>query len=139
MAAADEAHADEAPPVRVTWFEVPTYGQYYRSNGEGFAVHSRTGRLLACMRCLQKMRVYRRRVPAYLPNENGVFEFEGWLQQPNVVLKLDSDHWLSYSPAICIPRFEYYWLQHIECSSLAELAISHQYEESEESGESESD
>ena len=91
------------------------------------------------MRCLQKMRVYRRRVPAYLPNENGVFEFEGWLQQPNVVLKLDSEHWSSYSPDIWVPRPEYYWLQHIQCSPHAELELYHQYEESEESGESESD
>ena len=123
MAAADEAHADEAPPVRVTWFEVPTYGQYYRSNGEGFAVHSRTGRLLACMRCLQKMRVYRRRVPAHIPNEDGVFEFAGWLEQPNVVFKSDD-------PEVSAEDPEVYWLQHITCSTNAELEVFSEFEDS---------
>ena len=123
MAAADEAPADEAPPVRVTWFEVPTYGQYYRSNGEGFAVHSRTGRLLACMRCLQKMRVYRRRVPAHIPNEDGVFEFAGWLEQPNVVFKSDD-------PEVSAEDPEVYWLQHITCSTNAELEVFSEFEDS---------
>ena len=124
MAAADEAHADEAPPVRVTWHDFPTYGRYYRRNGGGFAVHSPSGRLLACMRCLQKMRVYRRRVPAHIPNEDGVFEFAGWLEQPNVVFKSDD-------PEVSAEDPEVYWLQHITCSTNAELEVFSEYEESE--------
>ena len=132
MAAADEASADEAPPIRVTWHEFPTYGRYYRRNGDGFAVHSPSGRLLACMRCLQKMRVYRRRVPAYLPNEDGVFEFVGWLEQPNVVLKPDDvEHWTSAGPDVHWQNPEVYWLQHITCSTNAELDVFSEFEDSE--------
>ena len=123
MAAADEASADEAPPIRVTWHEFPTYGMYYRRNGDGFAVHSPSGRLLACMRCLQKMRVYRRRVPAHIPNEDGVLEFAGWLEQPNVVFKSDA-------PEVSAEDPEVYWLQHITCSTNAELEVFSEFEDS---------
>ena len=129
MAAADEAHADEAPPIRVTWHEFPTYGWYYRRNGDGFAVHSPSGRLLACMRCLQKMLVYPRRVPAYIPNEDGEFEFAGWLEQPNVVFKSE-DPDVSAAPEVHWQNPEVYWLQHITCSTNAELEVFSEFEDS---------
>ena len=129
MAAADEASADEALPIRVTWHEFPTYLRHYRRNGEGFAVHSPSGRLLACMRCLQKMRVYRRRVPAHIPNEDGVFEMGGWLEQPNVVLASE-DPYEFEGPEVHWENPEVYWLQHITCSTNAELEVFSEFEDS---------
>ena len=111
-----EVHADAALPIRVIWDEFPTFGRYYRKDGLGFAVYSRSGQLLACMRCGQKMLVYRRRAPAYIPNEDGVLEFAGWVEQPNVVCTSENP--------------DQFWLQHITCSTNAELEVFSEFDDS---------
>ena len=115
-AISSEFHANQAPPIRVIFHEYPTFGQFYRRDGLGYAVLRYTGQLVACRRCRQIMRVDRRRVPALFVNDDEEIQFVVWVEQPNVVRSSEVP-----------PR---YWLQHITCSTNLELQIFPESEDS---------
>ena len=63
------------------------------------------------------MRVARRRVPIIFINEDEEITSVYWIEQPNVVRSPDDP------PSL-------YWLQHITCSTNAELEVFSEFEDS---------